>query len=769
MNTYVRELFARAVRGATRLRLRHALVAVAMLFNLVPLTEAAVAHAAPLAAVSNPPANGHSIIVFPQRDFVSADGYADDDLVVVYVIEPDGTTWSTDPANPISPQGGLVEVNHPGGACWFGTTPDIRPGDTVQIDIVGGPNAGIADATTVMNITAKRPVQTAPDTVVVHGTAQDSFTAIPGNPLPIAEIEHRIVAPGNLFDLNGRRTLRATPVAGADGTLAYDAPGSINWTATYSGLSPADVTAGARCRIAWHVARSRCRSGARDHGLRDRCAHRRWARRTVHRTARSPPAAPGQRTDPAEHAHEPHRDVRRHQQRDAQLGRLDRQRRRHRLRHLPQRRGRLHRLEPGWFRSGADHLRGAQPAARHATASRFARSTRSATARACRTSPVRSPRCSESTSTTSRSMTRRCCRSTSSPSPRATSSRRAATRTATLVSVQVLRRNSAGQFVVVSSADGIQPIDGFAEVNHPGGACWAGVTPEMRTGDIVRTIAYNPANVTAVNPDGIRSIDQTTIAGVTAFQPVVVANDDPNTAENEGVVEIHGTALGADGQPLPIDQIEQRMIATHGVGLWDFNGRRALRAAANSDGTLTYDTVNNPMGVNWTATYSGLDAADVARMADADTRAHWLGRNPLAAQRGDHLRERAGHQPPRPGWSRVARDRSRRPTSRLPRRQATSRSSRPASTRSPSAGLRRPTTGTSPATASSSTASASPTPARGNQLRACTAAPGPHTYAVAAFDTASPRGPGADIITQIVVGLRQPLRQPVGSVDDGDP
>ena len=118
--------------------------------------------------------------------------------------------------------GGLVEVNHPGGACWFGQTPDIRPGDVVQIDIVGGPNANTADATTVRNITAKRPVQTAPDTVVVHGTAQDSFTAIPGNPLDIALLEHRIVAPGNLFELNNRRTLRATSVAGSDGTLSYD-------------------------------------------------------------------------------------------------------------------------------------------------------------------------------------------------------------------------------------------------------------------------------------------------------------------------------------------------------------------------------------------------------------------------------------------------------------------------------------------------------------------------------------------------------------------
>ena len=320
-----------------------------------------------------------------------------------------------------------------------------------------------------------------------------------------------------------------------------------------------------------------------------------------------------------------------------------------------------------------------------------------------------------------------------------------------IVSVQVLRRNSAGQIVIVSSADGIQPVDGFAEVNHPGGACWAGVTPEMRAGDIVRTIAYNPADVTPANPDGIRSIDQTTIAGVTAFRPVTVQNDDPNTRENDGIVEVHGTALGANGLPLPIGQIEQRMIATHGVGLWDFNGRRALRAAANSDGTLTYDTVDNPMGVKWTATYSGLDAADVDRMA-LRRHPHPLARQgPAAAQRGHHLRERR-RQPTRPGRSRL------HPTAGGGRRDGSLDTwqlhgvpdqSQPGHTeldcvdrrlvrrRLPHLRRRR-RRGQHEPTATS---------------YVVTAAPGPHTYAVAAYDTASPRGAGADIITQIAAGF----------------
>src|SRR5215813_11877384 len=124
--------------------------------------------------INEPPAAPIQILVFPQRDFVSASGYAQDDQVIVDVIHPNGTIFSTDPANPVIPQAdpravpgalfaGIVEVNHPGGACWFGTTPDIRPGDIVRIEIVGGPNAGRKDQTIVANVTAQRPVETAPN------------------------------------------------------------------------------------------------------------------------------------------------------------------------------------------------------------------------------------------------------------------------------------------------------------------------------------------------------------------------------------------------------------------------------------------------------------------------------------------------------------------------------------------------------------------------------------------------------------------------------
>src|SRR4051812_15759970 len=95
--------------------------------------------------VQNPPAAPHSVLVFPQRDFVSASGYADGQTVSVQVIHPDGTVRSTARGllpqdDPSTPQfDGIVEVNHPGGYCWDVFTPDIRPGDKVRVidDLTG--------------------------------------------------------------------------------------------------------------------------------------------------------------------------------------------------------------------------------------------------------------------------------------------------------------------------------------------------------------------------------------------------------------------------------------------------------------------------------------------------------------------------------------------------------------------------------------------------------------------------------------------------------
>src|SRR5262249_38877997 len=204
----------------------------------------APAHAAGFAA----PALPHSIIAFPQRDFLSATGYAAG-VAVHAELWRNGVliSRSTDilpQDDPKTPEfDGLVEVNHPGGGCWLTVTPDMRPGDVLAIV-----TPTVTEGTVAAKVTAGPAVQTGPTAVVVHGTAQDAL----GNPLPISQIEQRLVLSKDLFDLNGRRTLRAS-AAGIDSTLAYDAPGSINWTVTYTGLDALDIARalGAQSRMLW--------------------------------------------------------------------------------------------------------------------------------------------------------------------------------------------------------------------------------------------------------------------------------------------------------------------------------------------------------------------------------------------------------------------------------------------------------------------------------------------------------------------------------------
>jgi hypothetical protein len=197
--------------------------------------------AAALAVPNEPPALPHTIISFPQRDFVSAAGFASGENVTISVIR-NGVEIGTSP--PIAAQDdtttpgfdGIVEVNHPGGGCWLATTPDILPGDVVRTTVEG---SGVQDQTTTANVTTEAPTNPSGGTVVVHGTAQDAS----GAPLPDAQVEQRFVTTGALFQRNNKRTLRAGGAAPATdgGAFAWDAPGSVHWTVTYTGLSQADV------------------------------------------------------------------------------------------------------------------------------------------------------------------------------------------------------------------------------------------------------------------------------------------------------------------------------------------------------------------------------------------------------------------------------------------------------------------------------------------------------------------------------------------------
>ncbi|GAA2725452.1 fibronectin type III domain-containing protein [Cellulomonas aerilata] len=92
---------------------------------------------------SNPPSGPGNIEVFPMRDMVAIEGYAEQagktaTMKVIRGGQVVGQTTGTVGAD------GFLEANHPGGVCWgVGTgapqvTPDITAGDTIRVDFSDG-------------------------------------------------------------------------------------------------------------------------------------------------------------------------------------------------------------------------------------------------------------------------------------------------------------------------------------------------------------------------------------------------------------------------------------------------------------------------------------------------------------------------------------------------------------------------------------------------------------------------------------------------------
>jgi Abnormal spindle-like microcephaly-assoc'd, ASPM-SPD-2-Hydin len=581
----------------------------------------------------------HNLLTFPQRDFVSASGY---DVTHTYTVEvlhptsltPVGTVTGVNPVeDPATPGLGLIEVNHPGGACWVGTTPDIRAGDTLRIK---DETTGAADTSLVRNVTAQRPVQTAAGTVQVHGTAQDAA----GNPLPIAELEQRMVAPRDAFLANGRRTLRATSAAGSDGTLAYDPvgpsnPNGTNWTATYSGLVAADVTRAlnAESRIMWiDPAVPTTESTIYENGA----------------GAIAGPAAPC--TAPLEKLPPPPGSENVPPSTPTGLAATVTNGNTVALTWTAST-DNVGVTNYGVYRDGVEiatvqNADGSAPAPTTFTDRNVPPGAYTYTVDAGDAVGNRSGPSNGQSLTTARPVATLPAGTVVHDPPASPiqiisfPARDFISSTGFLASdtvqVQVLR-SEGGQLVLVSSATQIpqqdpkagptDPFAGLVEVNHPGGACWDGATPDIRPGDIVRTIAYRT--------DGtIRTVDETKTANAVTQRPVVVKEASSSTAA-DGIIEVHGVAIDGNGDPLPADQIEQRLVANKDA--FDFNGRRTLRAGgAGKDGTMSYDA-DDPTGTHWTARYTGLDANDIARaigrapFPGAESRILWLGSQPLAA------------------------------------------------------------------------------------------------------------------------------------------
>lgn len=480
-----------------------------MLFSLGAVgiinTSVAAGQTVPAATVVNdPPAAPHQISVFPSRDFVSASGYDPaQGTVTVSVLRksgPGGELVLVSSAQDVTPSDeGIVEINHPGGACWEVQTPNIRPGDIVRITTA----AGVADQTTVANVTAERAVKVNDTTIMIHGTAQNEF----GNPLPLAQLEHRLVSAERFG--NGRRTLRAP----GDGRIAYDAPGSVNWTATYANLSAADLARAlaSESRVMW--------------------------------LGRTPAAG----------------------------------------------------VELTAFEIGNEIFGGPQAPCSAPSEDGTQGPTPAA-------GPI--PPAPDYTELHEHPVAPR----TIAVFPERDFVSVEGYAPGETLTINVLRKvvtsGGAGGDVVsyetVGAARDLAPDeDGLVEVNHPGGACWEARTPDIRPGDIIRV----------TTSAGVA--EQMTVAHVISERPIKI---DPVT------VVVHGSASDGAGNPLPIDQLEHRLVNANRFG----NGRRSLRSS--EDGHIAYDS---PGSTNWTAVYTDLNAADMAKALASESHGMWIGTQPL--------------------------------------------------------------------------------------------------------------------------------------------
>ena len=217
-------------RTGRTLRRALALTTAAALLGGGLAAGAAPASAVTPTVINSPPADGHSIIVFPDRDFIHSDGWAQGSVLTAEVIRNGVVVGTSDPITPIDDPGtpsydGMFDLNHLGAPCWNTTTPDILPGDVLRVT----DQNGVAQETPTANVlVTQKATAVGAGTVVEKGYAADAA----GAQMAAGTFQARLIANRLLFDKSGKRDLRANPV--------YDGA-SNTWTATWTGLDQHDM------------------------------------------------------------------------------------------------------------------------------------------------------------------------------------------------------------------------------------------------------------------------------------------------------------------------------------------------------------------------------------------------------------------------------------------------------------------------------------------------------------------------------------------------
>jgi Chitobiase/beta-hexosaminidase C-terminal domain/Fibronectin type III domain len=247
--------------------------------GLLTVAMAALAGTAPAAVPTTPPSFPDNLVVFPDRDFLSAEGF--DDYVgqnaLVEVTRPVvGRVGAAEVT--LGPGGVPFEINHPGGFCWGNdlgaradppfpnVTPDVLPGDVVKITFADGStseiitqDAFVTGVSAVSDAPAPGQDQNFRYRLTVTGRLGPTVPRDPVTGDVLAE--QRIVNPDLTGTLVGRRDIRAvpggfTPDRNAQYLSNLEVSGEA-FTATYLFLDQAvatiAATGGGERLLSWQV------------------------------------------------------------------------------------------------------------------------------------------------------------------------------------------------------------------------------------------------------------------------------------------------------------------------------------------------------------------------------------------------------------------------------------------------------------------------------------------------------------------------------------
>jgi hypothetical protein len=196
-----------------------------------------------------------NLVVFPDRDFITVEGYQDRiGQTATVEVSRDGKVIGSAQSK-VAESDVAFEINHPGGVCWgngtdLNVTPDIQPGDKVALKFDGE----VVGDTVVQDTYVSHDSELSGSTLTIRGHVGPGV-----NP---AQMEQRIVNP-DLTETNiGRRDVRATPSTvltpsdkgGYSSMLAVDqAAGTFTATYVFDDPAVAQIAAsgGGERAMAW--------------------------------------------------------------------------------------------------------------------------------------------------------------------------------------------------------------------------------------------------------------------------------------------------------------------------------------------------------------------------------------------------------------------------------------------------------------------------------------------------------------------------------------